>query len=82
LTERPSRWYSKKWKLGISGEEGRQKSLGKFVNNSLFLIRPYHRLPPLPRIFWARDCSAFFCPPTGQWLYGERQDIYENFRER
>ncbi|EQD24226.1 MAG: hypothetical protein D084_Lepto4C00527G0002 [Leptospirillum sp. Group IV 'UBA BS'] len=62
-------------------EEGRQKNLGKVVNNSRFLILPHIRVPPSgPRHLLGRLLRRL--PSDWERLYGERPVLVETFVER
>jgi hypothetical protein len=61
-------------------EEGRQKNLGKVVNNSRFLILPHIRVPHLASHLLGRLLRRL--PSDWERLYGERPVLVETFVER
>ena len=77
---------SASWKVAVRDlwigwtEEGRQKTLGKVVNNSRFLILPHLRVPHLASHLLGRLLRRL----PGDWerLYGERPVLVETFVER
>ncbi len=93
LTKSPTLGYvggaafsSASWKVAVRdlwigwNEEGRQKNLGKAVNNSRFLILPHLRVPHLASHLLGRLLRRL----PGDWerLYGERPVLVETFVER